>query len=84
MIETKDLWQSAYLLAEGGELCGVKIRQCPNGKKEVVFHLSGDGMEDMTRRFKDGEATCNVKKLKAHVSHLKQVIFGGNSVVREL
>lgn len=33
----------------------------------------------MARRFKDGQAVCNVRKLKAHVSHLKQVIFGGDS-----
>lgn len=78
-IETKDLWQSAYLLAEGGWLDGVKVIRRTDGKKEVIFRLTGEGVEDLAQRFKDGQAVCNVRKLKAHVSHLKQVIFGGDS-----
>lgn len=82
-IETKDLWQSAYLLSEGGWLDGVQVRRKPDGKKEVVFRLTGDGVEDLAQRFKDGDAVCNVRKLRTHVSHLKQVIFGGNCAARE-
>ena len=82
-IETKDLWQGAYLLAEGGWLDGFHIRIKPDGKREYIFRLTGDGVEDLARRFKDGDAVCNVRKLKTHVSHLKQVIFGGDSSSRE-
>lgn len=83
MIETKDLWQGAYLLCEGGWLDGVKVNRRPDGKREFVFRLTGDGVEDLARRFKDGDAVCNVRKLKTHVSHLKQVIFGGDCSSRE-
>jgi hypothetical protein len=82
-IETKDLWQSAYLLCEGGWLDGVTVRRRTDGKKEFIFKLTGDGVEDLARRFKDGDAVCNVRKLKTHVSHLKQVIFGGACAARE-
>ena len=82
-IETKDLWQSAYLLAEGGWLDGVTVRRRTDGKKEFVFRLTGQDVEDLARRFKDGDAVCNVRKLKTHVSHLKQVIFGGDGLTRE-
>jgi hypothetical protein len=83
MVETKDLWQGAYLLAEGGWLDGFHIRIKSDGKREYIFRLTGEGVEDLARRFKDGDAVCNVRKLKTHVSHLKQVIFGGDSSSRE-
>ena len=82
-IETKDLWQGAYLLTEGGWLDGVKVNRRPDGKREFVFRLTGDGVDDLARRFKDGDAVCNVRRLKTHVSHLKQVIFGGDGSARE-
>jgi hypothetical protein len=83
VIETKDLWQGAYVLAEGGWLDGVKINRRPDGKKEVLFRLKGEHVDDLARRFKDGDAVCNVRRLKTHVSHLKQVIFGGDGAARE-
>jgi len=82
-IETKDLWQGAYLLTEGGWLDGVKVNRRPNGKRVFVFRLTGEGVEDKARRFRDGDAVCNVRRLKTHVSHLKQVIFGGDGSARE-
>ncbi len=78
-IETKDLWQSAYLLAEGGWLSKVKVQRRGDGRREVVFHLTGNGVDDLARRFVSGQAVCNVTKLKAQVNHLKDVIFGSAS-----
>jgi hypothetical protein len=64
-------------------LDGVKINRRPDGKKEVLFRLKGEHVDDLARRFKDGDAVCNVRRLKTHVSHLKQVIFGGDGAARE-
>ena len=50
VIETKDLWQGAYVLAEGGWLDGVKVNRRPDGKKEVLFRFTGEGVEDLARR----------------------------------
>lgn len=77
-VETKDLWQSAYLLSEGGWLDGVKVHHRDGGRREVVFRLTGEGVEEKARRFQSGQAVCNVTQLKAQVNHLKDVIFGGN------
>ena len=82
-IETRDLWQGAYLLTEGGWLDGVQVRRRPDGKKEVTFRLTGEEVERHALAFKNGNAVCNVRRLKAHVSHLKQVIFGGECSARE-
>ena len=76
-IETKDLWQSAYLLAEGGWLSKVRIQRRIDGKREVVFQFTGETVEDLAQRFIRGQAVCNVTKLKAQVNHLKDVSFGG-------
>jgi hypothetical protein len=76
-IETKDLWQSAYLLAEGGWLSKVDVRRRDDGKREVIFHFTGENVADLANRFICGQAMCNVTKLKAEVNHLKDVIFGG-------
>lgn len=75
-IETKDLWQSAYLLSEGGWLDGIKVQRRTDGKKEVIFRLTGDGVENLASQFQSGRAVCNVRRLKASVTHLKEVIFG--------
>ncbi len=83
MIETKDIWQSAYLLSEGGWLVKVAMERRQNKKKVATFILTGQDMESLAQRFKDGQAVCNVKKLKTHVSYLKQIIFGKQETSEE-
>lgn len=73
-IETKDLWQSAYVLSEGGKLEDVRINR-RNGHKEVIFILGGMGVKSLIRTFQSGQALCNVTRLKASMSHLKDVMF---------
>ncbi len=74
-VETKDLWQSAYVLSEGGWLERVRVQE-RNGKREVIFCLKGDGVEELSQAFISGRAVCNVARLKSSVLHLKEVIFG--------
>ena len=83
MIETKDLWQSAYVLAEGGWLEGVKVARKEGGRREITFRFRGNGVEDMIRDFQIGRAQCNVRKLKASFYHLKEVIYGDTAVSME-
>jgi len=77
MIETKDLWQGAYLLSEGDRLAGMTVRRRPDGSREFIFRLDGDGVEDRARRFQDGDAICNLRKFRRQMNHLKDVVFGG-------
>ena len=74
-IETKDLWQGAYLLSEGVVLADVEINKRYDGKKEVVFVFDGDKVEELSRKFQLGQALCNVSRLKASVNQLKDLIF---------
>ncbi len=72
-IKTKDLWQSAYVLAEGGSLKQAELGE--RSKGEVFFVLDGSSVEELARQFRSGQALCNVSRLKASMSHLKEVMF---------
>ena len=72
-VETKDLWQSAYMLSEGSYLEDVQTRG--NGKKEVFFVLSGDDVCRLAREFRSGRAFCNIAALRASMIHLKEEMY---------
>ena len=74
-LETRDLWQSAYVLSEGGTLEEVRVRKKEGGQKEFVFVLNGAKVEMLAKEFDSGQAFCNITKLKANLNHLKDVIF---------
>ena len=71
-LETKDLWQSAYMLAQGSSLEDVTVRV--NGKKEVYFTIGGDNLTSQAQEFRSGRAVCNVSALRASMIHLKDEI----------
>lgn len=73
-LETKDLWQSAFLLARGADLLDVVLHPS-NGKREVVFVFRGDQVHQHLREFKSGQAVCNITNLKASMNHLKDEMF---------
>ena len=73
-IETKDIWQGAYVMSQGAMLEDVRV-EGRNGRREVVFILTGQKVEDQSRLFQLGQAQCNVTTLKASLNHLKDVVF---------
>jgi len=74
-IKTKDLWQSAYMLSKGSNLDDVKINSNGNGKREVVFTLTGEDTGELMQEFLSGQAICNVSRLRASMIHLKDQMF---------
>ena len=72
-LETKDLWQSAFMLACGSSLEDIELRN--NGKKEVYFVITGDNITRLAREFRSGRASCNVNVLRASMIHLKEEIY---------
>jgi len=71
--ETKDLWQSAFMLAQGSSL--EDIRTNNSGRREVYFILTGDNILSLAREFRSGRAICNVSSLKASMIHLKEEMY---------
>ncbi len=82
-IITNDLWKSAYLLSEGAWLAKVEMKGEEKDKRKATFILTGHDMEYLMRRYKDGHAACNVRKLKASISYLKQIIFMRETITEE-
>lgn len=74
-IKTKDLWQSAFMLAKGGNLEDVRIGSNGNGKREVIFTLSSDDINELVCEFRSGQAVCNVARLRAGMIHLKEQMY---------
>jgi hypothetical protein len=72
-LETKDLWQSAFMLAQGSSLEDIRVKD--NGRREVFFVLSGDNIARLAREFRSGRALCNVASLRASMLHLKEEMF---------
>lgn len=72
-LATKDLWQSAFMLAQGSSLDDVQTRN--NGRREVFFVLTGDNIARLAREFRSGRATCNVASLRASMIHLKEEMY---------
>ncbi len=73
-IKTKDLWQSAFMLSRGGRLKTLRIKD--NGqRREVIFILSGENINNLKEEFQSGQATCQVRLLKASLMHLKDEMF---------
>ncbi len=74
-IETKDLWQAAYLIAKGGVLNNVSLR--PNGynRPEVFFIIRNEHIEKLLEEYRSGQAECKLSMLKISIKHLKEEIF---------
>ena len=68
-IKTRDLWQSAYILAKGGRLR--ELRSDPNNGRFVTFILDGENIFRLRSEFTSGQASCNVAQLRASMLHLK-------------
>jgi len=73
-IKTKDLWQSAFLLAKGSHLQDLCVKT-DGHRQEVTFILSGENINRLKREFTSGQAVCRVGILKASMMHLKDEMF---------
>lgn len=73
-IKTKDLWQSAFMLAKGSQLQDLRLNN-DGRKQEVVFIFSGENVNTLRQEFQSGQALCRVGILKASMMHLKDEMF---------
>lgn len=69
---TEDLFLGAFLIAEGGRLADTQLEGTT-----VAFVIEGDGAEltELVTAYRRGEAHTNVLRLKAALTHLKDVMF---------
>jgi len=73
-IKTKDLWQSAFMLAKGSQLQDLRFSD-EGTKQKIVFVLTGKNVNHLKQEFQSGQAICRVCILKASLMHLKDEMF---------
>jgi len=56
-LETTDIFRGAYLLASGGDLAEIRVRQ--NGKRIATFLITGKDLARLDRDYRSGRALIN-------------------------
>lgn len=72
-LETTDIFRGAFLLASGGELAEVRIRN--NGRRIATFLIAGENLAGLDRDYRTGRALVNPLQLRESLNHLRDVMF---------
>ncbi len=56
-LETTDIFRGAFLLASGGDLAEIRVRQ--NDKRIATFPITGKGLDRLDRDYRSGRALIN-------------------------
>jgi hypothetical protein len=72
-IETTDIFRSAYFLCNGGDLCGINIKD--NGRRVAVFVIRGEGLGELDRQYRNGKALVNPVQFRESITHLRDLLF---------
>jgi hypothetical protein len=72
-LEVTDLFRGAYLLANGGNLAGVRVRT--NGRRIVTFLITGPDLDRLDSDYRCGRALVNPVQLRESLNHLRDAMF---------
>jgi hypothetical protein len=72
-LETTDIFRGAYLLASGGDLAEIRVRN--NGKRIATFLITGKDLDRLDRDYRSGRALVNPVQLRESLNHLRDVMF---------
>lgn len=71
--ETTDIFRGAFLLCNGGKLDGIRFQD--ERKRIASFLIRGEGMADLDRTYRSGQALVNPLYLREALNHLRDVLF---------
>jgi len=72
-LETTDIFRGAFLLASGGDLTAIRIRN--NGKRIATFLIAGQDLDRLDRDYRAGRARVNPIQLRESLNHLRDAMF---------
>jgi hypothetical protein len=72
-LETSDIFRGAFLLASGGDLTAIRIRN--NGKRIATFLITGQDLNRLDRDYRAGRARINPVQLRESLNHLRDAMF---------
>jgi len=73
VFEITDIFRGAFFLCNGGDLCG--IRMDGNGKKVATFLIQGEGLNQLDREYRNGQALVNPLQFRESLNHLRDILF---------
>ena len=72
-VEETDLFKSAYLLASGGDLNGIRIK--PGHRRIAAFTITGCDLDKLEMAYRRGTARVNPLQLRECLNHLRDMLF---------
>lgn len=72
-VEETDIFKSAYLLASGGDLNGIRIK--PGNRRIAAFTITGRDLEKLEMDYRRGTALVNPLQLRECLNHLRDMLF---------
>ena len=72
-METTDIFRGAFLLASGGELAEVRVRN--NGRRIATFLITGPDLDQLDSDYRAGRALVNPVQLRESLNHLRDKMF---------
>lgn len=74
-IETRDLYEGAWLLVQGVDLSTVLVEPNGLGRPKVTFVFEGETIHRLRGEYRAGNAMAEVTRLRTAVNHLRDVLF---------
>ena len=72
-LETTDIFRGAFFLCKGADLCGIRIKH--NGRPIASFRIRGQGLDELDKSYRNGDALVNPLQLRESLNHLRNILF---------
>ena len=72
-VETTDIFRSAFFLCNGGNLCGINVKD--NGRRVATFVIQGDDLEGLDKQYRNGKALVNPVQFRESLTHLRDLLY---------
>ena len=71
-VETTDMYKTAALICNGGELAGLKQQK---RRRTYSFLIKGRGLHQLDLDYRNGLALVNALKFRETLNHLRDLLF---------
>lgn len=72
-VETTDIFRSAFFLCNGGNICGINVKD--NSRRVATFVIQGDDLERLDKQYRNGEALVNPVQFRESLTHLRDLLY---------
>ncbi len=73
VLEITDIFRGAFFLCHGGDLCGIRVKN--TGKRIATFTIQGEGLSQLDKEYRNGQALVNPLQFREALNHLRDILF---------